>query len=142
MVTEEQVIEYFRNLSDTDRLKLEVKLRQDKLDVFHSQAKERLDKYDKNRERYRQSVIKKNLRGEKFKEILKPGMIIKVEGTKDRTGYREILRLDDYRIECRKLLYSRKRSAFIRESYITTHMYSKVSKIIKSETIGLDKTII
>lgn len=104
------------------------------------------DKYKKkvenNRKSYQNLKKRKQLRGEEIREneLIKPGYVIKVEGTNDRNGYRLVMSIMGTRIVCRKLVVRRpSRMRFlgdegpidnqrylVKDTYITDHAWDKV----------------
>lgn len=96
--------------------------------------RERLER----KKRYEEQRKAKYERGQKLKDVIKPGDIVKVEGTKDNVGVREVLETDNYRIIARKLKRGINKVStnelrkgdriWVRDTYITTHQWDKVVK--------------
>lgn len=97
-----------------------------RLEVSHKQ-------YTKNKENYEKKRKQKILRGEEFKKKLKVGMLIKLEGTNDRSGLRLIERLEKNVIVGRKVSVrqlQKKATEFIIADIFTSNGYDKVVNIV------------
>lgn len=125
-------INYYFSLSGKERKEIIKKV--DELDLKQN------TKIYKQNNSYLNKKEKKRLRGIEIKKKVKPGMFVKCEGTKDGFGIREVLSIDDNGITARMI--SRKihiisdvnvpnEYYWFRDSYITTHQWNKVVKIIK-----------
>jgi len=129
-----QIVDYLLSLStkDLNEFYNDVLLRANI--IRHKRQIESDKKYKDEKER-------KEKRGEEFKKILKVGDVIKVEGTRDGNGYREVLNTNDYQVSCRKLVKKLRTKSermlgvpetyitFKRDNYITTHLFDKIQKI-------------
>jgi len=88
-------------------------------------------RYEQSRKKYKTKLQRNIARGEEFKKILKPGMVIICEGTRDRKGYRLVLALEDERIIARKIdRVWQSKSEWQLEPYITDHGYEKIKCIL------------
>ena len=103
------------------------------------------DNSEKNRKSYLKQVERHREIGELMKNTVVVGDIVKCRGTNDRTGFREVLEVDDYGIQARKLVQrGRQRDPndpnkiklmLERDGYITSHSWDKVARIYgKGET--------
>ena len=125
-------INWFSRLSDKERREIMEKISD--LDSAKSQSN-----FQKNQENYIKQKVANNIRGEKMKKKVKVGMFVKCRGTKDGIGLREVLEVDDYGIQTRKITKKirwhlpkgdPKLYYWIRDSYITSHGWDKVKTII------------
>jgi hypothetical protein len=97
------------------------------------------DKYIENRKKYKAQKKSDIERGEKFKKQIKPGMLIRVKGTRDGIGLRVVMEVNESEVTCRKVSIRRIENikTIVGEKYITTHGWDKVVKIIQ-EDVKLD----
>jgi hypothetical protein len=126
--TRDEVILFLSNLSSADQRTIIFEANR-----LHYQAVK--TKYDKGR-KYRESqTLKQEEAGELFKKIVKPGDIIRVRGTKDGVGLREVLETNKHEVVCRKLSNPFRSAKLKREKYLTTHYWSKIKSIENNLTI-------
>jgi len=127
-----ELTKYFSSLSPEDRKEF---LKQ----VHNLDQAESKSTYEQNHSYYLKKKEKDHLRGLKMKKNVKPGMFVKCEGTKDRVGIREVLEVNDVEITARKISRNIQitkdanipnKYIYVRDSYITTHLWDKVVKII------------
>jgi hypothetical protein len=73
-------------------------------------------------------------RSKEFKSKVKVGQIIKVAGTRDRTGIRLVMEIHDRTVFCRKLVpvYPRKDGYYTKDNYANHHEWKMVRKILVS----------
>ena len=122
---------------ELDQRTFPVKLLDDVQREMWEEGKEERDGLDsERREQYQRKKEEKRLRGEEFKKTIKVGDIVKVEGTSDRVGIREVMETDDWCITARKIQKSRKynqeletwETVYKYDSYITQHQWNKIEK--------------
>lgn len=92
------------------------------------------------KERYEKQKQVKYDRGQEFKKIVKPGDVVRVEGTKDNIGAREVIETSERGITARKLKKSFNKipstelrkgdRIWVRDVYMTTHQWDKVAEIL------------
>ena len=127
LVMKAQVLQYFNNIPYTNRkgvIQTAYERAQDiNREITHN-------KYMSNKKKYEEQKKRNEEKGEKFKEEVQVGDIIKVAGTKDGKGFRLVLKKSDYDVECRKLYWDWKNKVYKPETYITTHYWDKVRKIL------------
>jgi hypothetical protein len=96
--------------------------------------------YEQNHQSYLNKIQKDKNRGETMKDLVKPGMIVKCNGTNDRVGLREVLEVNEFGIIARKIVKRIKwdlkkedpnRIYYERDSYITNHRWDKVASIVE-----------
>lgn len=94
--------------------------------------KESKEKYLKGKEARDHAKQKQIEEGERFKQIVKPGMIVKCRGTRDRYGIREVLEVSALGITARKIecRWNGGNPTYKKDSYITTHGWDKVKEIL------------
>lgn len=109
-------------------------------EIWQEEKPKREAEYKKGRERAARAKERRIAKGEEFKELVKVGMVVKMRGTRDRNGYREVLKVSDSGLELRKLSSIRVKdrnhprwgkSVLQREMYITTQGWDKVVTIIE-----------
>lgn len=95
--------------------------------------------YKNNRSSYLRKKERNKQRGEEMKKVVKPGMIVLCEGTRDPFGIREVIEVKKDGIVGRKIIkvWKGKRPQsghlFVRDEYITTNQWDKIVKIIYIE---------
>lgn len=122
----EQVINYLFNLSDKERAQIWNEIRE--LDRVRDEQQ-----YELNKKKYEEEKKRKQIRGEQMKKIVKPGMFVQCEGTRDGLGLREVLEVGEHRITARKITRSWNKNSgkkWARDTYITTHEWNKIVRIV------------
>jgi hypothetical protein len=140
-----EAIEFFKNLSFSDRTKLKEEFRLIEQHDLEKRISESKNQFEKNREKNTKRKEDSYKRGEIFKTIVKVGDLIKLSGTRD-SGYRLVHKLSDLDVVCFQLEYRKKKNpetgkydvTLKHTNRITEHYWHKVSKILKIE----DYTII
>lgn len=103
---------------------------------LRNKVDEDIKKYKRNQELYKKKVERNIIRGEEFKKKLKVGMLVKFEGTNDRSGLRLIERLENSSIVGRKVVVRQLRNKpteFILDDIITFNGYEKVVNIVSEK---------
>lgn len=97
-------------------------------------------KYEKGVEQRKEQKKRQEEEGQKLLGRLQEGMIVKVRGTKDGRGIREVLEWNEYGITARKIDWNH-RYGYFKDTYITTHMSSKLVKILANSFEELQEKI-
>ena len=120
-LTREEVKTYLKSLPNVARRTLYDEV---SAEDFRERVEERRRKADENRAKYQTQKEKYYQHGQYMRGQVKPGDVVKVRGTKDGVGVREVLEVDSQGITARKL--KKFRGEWTRDSYITTHNWDKV----------------
>jgi len=133
MTTKEDVKEFLRTQfkSSWER---DIFIQQIINELYNEGYDQRLKDQNIRAERRKKQIEKQNEVGEEMKKVVKPGMIVICRGTKDGIGLREVLEVDDYGINARKISHHM-RGHWYRDNYITTHRWNKVRAIRDDITI-------
>lgn len=91
--------------------------------------------YRNQRNRYKSTKEHKHLRGIEMSKVVKPGDIVRVEGTKSVNKLRVVEEVRSTGITGRHLVYNRWSKKYSKGQYITDHMWSKVVEIIPQRAI-------
>lgn len=136
-ITEDQVIDYLTKLGASAVSTLMLKIREIDDEIS-------IRKYESSKKSYKKNKLKNIIAGEKFKKTVKVGMLLKMRGTRDREGLREVLEINDDGLVCRKIichLFHKTTSCektYKRDTYITSHQWDKIIKILHEDfSIGL-----
>jgi hypothetical protein len=121
----EEVIEYLASLNPSE---FEILTKE----VSRIKTTTARKSWEQKHQAYLNKIQKNQERGESMKALVKPGMIVKCEGTKDHQGVREVLEINEFGIVARKLERTRRldMNRWGRSNYITTHNWDKISEIL------------
>lgn len=107
-----------------------------KMEIWKDGKDEREVRYKKGREKSVATKARKIARGEVFKQTIKVGDVVKMEGTNDILGVREVMETDEGGVTCRKIIKhvrttdKERKVTFHRDSYITTHGWNKINRLL------------